>query len=205
MMYISQLVLNSRNRIARADLSDRYELHRTLLNAFPQNMSADERVLFRVDDVDAGLPIPILIQSQYRPEWDAVERLHVRDYLVQIPRVREVLPRFVEKQQLAFRLQANPTVKRDGKRHAIYPDDDLRDWLARKSTQHGFAVYTESVQMRKLGNRYGKGRRQIWHAVQFDGVLTVQDIDNFGDSLARGIGSAKAFGFGLLSVPYRAV
>jgi CRISPR system Cascade subunit CasE len=56
--------------------------------------------------------------------------------------------------------------------------------------------------MIKMGKKYGKGRRQVWHAVQFDGVLTVTDAAEFADGIRGGIGSAKAFGFGLLSIPY---
>lgn len=38
------------------------------------------------------------------------------------------------------------------------------------------------------------------YSVRFDGVLTVTDPDTFRQTVAAGIGPAKAFGFGLLSV-----
>ena len=34
----------------------------------------------------------------------------------------------------------------------------------------------------------------------YEGILEVTNADNFRDTLVRGIGPAKAFGFGLLSV-----
>jgi len=36
--------------------------------------------------------------------------------------------------------------------------------------------------------------------VQFDGVLQVINADDFVKTIARGIGSGKGFGFGLLSL-----
>ena len=49
-----------------------------------------------------------------------------------------------------------------------------------------------------------KRRKQTWHVVQFEGVLQVNQPVAFVETLCNGIGSAKAFGCGLLSVPYPA-
>lgn len=202
-MYLSQLILNPRSRDARVDLADRYELHRTLLNALPETLPESERVLYRVED-NRNLPIvSVLVQSQFLPDWDTVERMQRRGYLVDAPQVRRVIPEITQGQRLPFRLQANPTVKRDNKRHAIYGDEDLQAWLQRKGGQHGFACETLDVQIAKLGNKHGKRRKQTWHAVQFDGRLTVTDAEWFSDALQHGIGSGKSFGFGMLSIPYR--
>jgi CRISPR system Cascade subunit CasE len=37
-------------------------------------------------------------------------------------------------------------------------------------------------------------------AVTFDGLLRIVDADRFRAALVQGIGSAKAYGFGLLSI-----
>ena len=44
------------------------------------------------------------------------------------------------------------------------------------------------------------GQRLSFGSVVFDGRLEVTDADSFREVLANGIGSGKAFGFGLLSV-----
>lgn len=202
-MYLSQLLVNPRSRDARIDLADRYELHRTLLNGFPEDLPSDERILYRVEDNPNVPIISVLVQSRYLPEWESVERMSRRGYLTDVPQVRRIVPELALGQRLPFRLQANPTVKRDGKRHAIYRDDDLLAWLQRKGEQHGFACDMLDVQIVKLGKKYGKRRKQTWHAVQFDGLLTVADPERFSVALVNGIGSGKAFGFGLISIPYR--
>lgn len=49
--------------------------------------------------------------------------------------------------------------------------------------------------------RVEKGGTEAWLlAVRFEGVLKVTDADQFRQTIASGIGSAKGFGFGLLSV-----
>jgi CRISPR system Cascade subunit CasE len=44
------------------------------------------------------------------------------------------------------------------------------------------------------------GRRGLHRTVEFQGVLTVTDAAEFHETFTRGMGSAKAFGFGLLVI-----
>lgn len=204
-MYLTQLVLNLRNKAARRDLADRFELHRTLMSAYPETLPPSERVLFRVE-TQRNKPVTVLlVQSQTEPNWEQVARMQTADYLASTPRVRSVsLPSLQTGQPAMFRLLANPTVKREGKRHALYSEQDCLAWLGRKGSLHGFEVAPLDVRLNKIGKVYGKKRKQVWHGVQFDGRLTVQDPSAFDDALRSGVGSAKAFGFGLLSIPYAA-
>lgn len=204
-MYLSQLKLNPRHRRARIEMADRYELHRTLLKAFPPTLPADERVLYRVETDHTTGAATVLLQSVHAPNWDAADHLHSTGYLLEAPQIRPVTPAVEAGARLPFRLQANPTVKRDGKRHALYADDALLAWIQRKGQQHGFAADALELRVNKMGNMHGKNgsRRMTWHVVQFDGILQVTDNDTFAAALIGGIGSAKSFGCGLISVPYR--
>ena len=201
-MFLSQLLINLRHRQARRDLADRYELHRTLLCAFPEDIPAGERVLYRVEQTQRQPFVSVLVQSQTMPDWAAAERLSDPRYLCKLPELRAVEPRVSAGVRLPFRLQANPTVKRDGKRHAILAEDDLTRWLQRKGEIHGFALDLAKLRSVKLGKQHGRRRKQTWHLVQFDGLLQVTQSESFVAGLRSGIGSAKAFGCGLLSVPY---
>jgi CRISPR system Cascade subunit CasE len=51
-----------------------------------------------------------------------------------------------------------------------------------------------------MGDRDAGGRRLTFGAVVFDGMLEVSDPGRLRSALRHGIGSAKAFGFGLLSL-----
>lgn len=201
-MFLSQLLVNLRYRQARRDLADRYELHRTLLRAFPENMPADERVLYRVEQTRRQPFVTVLAQSQTMPDWAKAERLSDPRYLCKPPEMRAVEPQVSAGAGFPFRLQANPTVKRAGKRQAILAEDELTRWLQRKGDLHGFELDLARLRCVKLGKQHGKKRQQTWHLAQFDGFLQVTRPESFVAALRGGIGSAKAFGCGLLSVPY---
>lgn len=111
-----------------------------------------------------------------------------------------------------FRLRANPTRKkqdgsRNGKRKRVKPTpEDHAVWLARK-----LAGATDSpirVETFVPGWAYGwrskyepqPSQRMQWWSVLFEGTFRLQDSAVLKELLESGIGSAKAFGFGLLSI-----
>jgi CRISPR system Cascade subunit CasE len=131
---------------------------------------------------------------------------------------------------LRFRLRANPTRKihikpddprggrQTGKNGMRVPvrEEELPNWLARKGSQHGFRIVESRHQPDPISGSEQRGskstshggdssnthdrQRLIHQAVVFDGVLEVIDAARFQETLRSGIGSAKAYGFGLLSV-----
>jgi CRISPR system Cascade subunit CasE len=203
-MYLTRLVLNPRSRRAQSESADLYQLHRTIMNAFPASLPDDERVLFRLETDRQSGAFVVLVQSQYEPDggWLATSP---SDYLLPIsepnPWVKSFDPIFDAGQHLVFRLRANPTLKRQGKRLGLLREEDQIAWLQRKAQTGGFEVL--SVRTQKLGFIQGWTRqrqRLSLFATQYDGVLRVTDPQAFARSLALGIGSAKGLGFGLLSV-----
>lgn len=205
-MYLSQLILNPHSRHVQRDLTDRYELHRTLMIAFAEQLLDDERMLYRVEEDRHREHIALLVQSLERPNWDNSNRIMSQGYLRQPPRCRPIdLPPAATRTM--FRLHANPTIKSEGRRHAIYGDERQANWLARQGERHGFSIslpHLRIVPLKQFHGQLGRGsRRQTWVGVQFDGELTVTDAALFTEALRTGIGSAKSFGFGLLSIPYR--
>lgn len=196
MMYLSQLQLNPRSREAQSDIADRYALHRTVLSAFPESMPDKERVLFRLETYQR-VPV-LLVQSLDAPQWDKSPRVMRNGYLLADIGLKSYSPMFSQDQRLQFRLTANPTVKRDGKRHALRAQEDQERWLERKAGESGFQL--NAVQVRDVLTIQGQHRKMKWQQVRFDGLLTVTDVEMFSQAIRNGIGSAKGFGFGLLSV-----
>jgi hypothetical protein len=111
-----------------------------------------------------------------------------------------------------FRLRANPTRKvqdgpPNGRRKRIKPTlEDHADWLAGKLADAADCP----ICMEKFvtGWDYGwrtkyepqPGQRMQWWSVLFEGMFRVGDVKVLKNLLESGIGSAKAFGFGLLSI-----
>ena len=164
MITLSRLMLDPYSRIVQKELSDSYQMHRTLCHAFP-GLSPEEwraaRVLFRVDDDNERLSL--LVQSHIAPDWDAfVMHLGDKRYLLDAPQrtawksveeqKAEGVFRLQEGQRLRFRLQGNPTyapiiagaVNKKGrfksKTRGLYREAERLDWLRRQGEQYGFTL-----------------------------------------------------------------
>ena len=203
-MFQSTLRLNRRHPLAQLDLGDRYELHRTVLSAFPQPTPPEESILFRLESVGQLPYATILVQSLTWPDWDNLEGISGPGYFYEAPAVRTVDSVFEVGLRLRFLIHANATVKRGGKNHAIRAADNLSDWLARKGQQHGFRIDASTVRILKLGKQQTSDREKTWHVVQFSGALQVIQSEEFRNALRYGVGRAKRFGCGLLTVRYLA-
>lgn len=224
-LFLSRLLLNPRNAQVRKEVALPYELHRTLLCAFPQGKVHVERtdqdavgMLFRLDEESRQGLIVVLVQSRAAPDWDFLS--DKRDgrgqpYLLPPARLPDHRPNpaitefnLAEKlsagQILSFRLRANPTVKKDrpgkdqGRRVGITDENQQLAWLERKAEQGGFRIV--QVYTHKDGRLKDENRQLEHFAVQFDGKLLVTDALKLANTVASGIGSAKGFGFGLLSL-----
>ena len=200
-LYLSQLVLDPRSRQVQSELRDPYQMHRTLSKAFGDDAELYEqaRCLFRVDEAQDGPATWVLVQSRVAPDWAL---LQVSDgYLVSPVKMKEVDPALGAGQRLAFRLRANPTVKRDGKRLGLYREEDQLEWLNRKAGTSGFRLLSVLVRdVDKAKTSLSEGREGCFANATFEGVLEVTDPSAFRLALENGIGSAKGFGFGLLSI-----
>ena len=181
------------------------KLHDELYGLFKRDTSG--RILFRVD-TDAGGPT-VLLQSGSEPDW-ANLHLDSRD-LRSKPESKglELSPSVGT--ELTFRLLARPTrVSSTGKgnprgpRRDLRTDDERLEWLHRKAELSGFRVtmcgltmYTFPAVKSSVGYRAKGG---TFSAVRFDGQLIVVDPVLLRTAVENGVGTQKAFGFGLLSL-----
>lgn len=229
-LYLTRLLLNPRSRAAARDLDRPYELHRTLMSLFPaqEEKQGDFRlqqgVLHRVEtDPATGAP-SVLLQSEVEPNFDSL--LARGEYLLPgrsasdvrtLPNLEEVL---LPGRVFRFRLRANATRKidtksgpdgkrRNGKRVAVRGEEAQRAWLLRKAQQHGFALPVIArtgspvyqITITNEPDRRGRGEKKTYFSsVLFEGRLSVADGGKMAEAVRCGIGSGKAFGFGLLSL-----
>ena len=208
-MYLSRLILNPRNRLVRQEVAKPYEMHRSLMRAFPDDLKAGtERVLSRLKIQSRGAMPTLLVQSRTLPDWSWLGA-EARGYLLQTsvpnPAIKSFDMQATPDQKLVFRLRANPSVKRKGKRRGLYCWDEQRQWLTRKGEQGGFRVLSvQPVGWTMLTDHVrrdeGDAHKLCLLVVQFDGVLQVVDPNRLRESVEGGIGSGKAFGLGLLSL-----
>lgn len=207
-MYLSQLLLDPASRRVQSELSNRYELHRTLTAQFPTNQLSEINLLYRLEIPERHVyqPITLLVQTGVEPDWS---ELAESGLLMNSPQVKTFDPVLPAGTRYYFRLMSNPTMRTKqpygkSKRVGLYTAEAQIEWFQRKAHQGGFTVETMNLSDLGMVESIKKKNNQIYHiqhfAVQFDGLLSVTDPQLFKLTLVKGIGSAKAFGFGLLSL-----
>lgn len=206
MFYLSKLIPNLAIAEVQRDLRSPYQMHRTLQSAFGLSRQA-AGLLYRLErNPQTGLP-EILAQSTVLPDWT---RLEPANYLLTAPPdPRQVTGNLQRGRTLHFRLCANPTIvrvvrddegnrRKNGRREALYSAEKQCAWLHKKASDHGFEVIRYQISQQRKTHEPVK--RITLFTVQFDGILQVTDTDKFNTAWRKGIGSAKAFGCGLLSL-----
>jgi CRISPR system Cascade subunit CasE len=206
-IYLSCLELNLDRAEARRWVGNPYFIHQRLLKAWPDGASG--RVLFRVE-LDRRSP-RILVQAPEAAEWERA----FADFpvLVGPPRQKEVALPLVGGQALRFLLRANPTVRRlqfegkvervpSGERVGLLREEEQLAWLRRKAEEAGADLLAADVRNRgeQVSFRPATRTRIVHQCAEFEGRLRVTEPERLAQAVGEGIGPAKAFGFGLLSL-----
>lgn len=184
------------------------------------HVSRDENggFLYRVDPRPGSHTAVILVQSALKPNWDYA--FHNAGHLLAAPpESKQYVPTVTKADKFRFRLLANPVRKickkskeRDGtpfnekwyKKRVPVGHDQLEDWLLKRAGQAGFSLEGDHLSVQpsyvyaNKGAKAETGRR--YRSALYDGILKVTDSKSFKNAIISGIGPAKAFGFGLLSV-----
>lgn len=200
-MYLCKLILNPSHTQCRRDLADPYEMHRSLVRAVVRGETdTPPRLLWRQEGT-SGERAVLLVQSPVEPVWD---RAFTPGALLDQEQ-RQFDPSQVahSRQRFRFRLVANPTVTRQGKRYGLEREEEQLAWLARQGECNGFMVVgcvRSSSSRLATRQRKGGGHRMVVQAAGFEGVLEVCNASALSQALSSGLGHAKALGLGLLSL-----
>ncbi|ASO21823.1 CRISPR system Cascade subunit CasE [Actinoalloteichus hoggarensis] len=208
--WLTRIQPNLSNSRSRADLHDFVGLHRTVMSLFPAKLGDTPRrqagALFRVDSGPAG--DQLLVQSSLRPE---PARLPPDYGTLRTTELTTLLDTLENTMVVHYRLVANTSKRlaKDTDRHrrgqlVSLKGEEILDWWHRRSAEHGLAL--ASVEATAVTAPRSRDRAAIRHArTRFQGVATVVDAERLRDAVLSGIGRARAYGCGLLSVvPARA-
>lgn len=217
-MYLTKMPLNGRRRGAAKLLSSPQAMHAAVQSAFPPGAleSSGGRALWRVDRSGAH-EISLYLVSPVEPDlshlveqagWQTGEMWQTRDY-------RPLLTRLKSGQRWAFRLTANPTFRgykagrnwSDTKPLAHVTVKQQQGWLLDRVEAAGFRVpdgpHEEAalqVVDRSMLRFVKGGNRVVVSSVTFEGILEISDADALVHTLTHGLGRAKAYGCGLLTL-----
>lgn len=223
MTVLTRMYLNPQTRGGRKLLANRQALHAAVQAAFPPDAftAQDHRILWRVDS--DGPRHALYLLSAVPPDLTHVveqggwvgQGWDTTDY-------DRLLSGLQRGQRWGFRLTANPvhSVSRPGQRGKVLPHVTVRQqtrWLVERSCDFGFTVITtgetpdgvpdvvvtqrQDHRFTRTGESEPRARGRVTLRVaQFDGSLQVEDASRFRHALVAGMGRAKAYGCGLMTL-----
>lgn len=223
-MFLSRVPLNPARTGTRKFLTSPQVTHAAVLAAFPPDRFAEPanapgRLLWRIDRRD--LDIDLYVVSPTEPDfthiveqagWPTTTAWTTRKYT-------PLLDRLTVEQQWHFRLTANPvraSVDRTengpltrGKLVGLNVTEQMR-WLQDKSEPNGFTLgvcrsadeeIPDVVITERSTRRFRRGSATVTlSTATYEGVLVVSDPEKLRSALVKGIGRAKGYGCGLLTL-----
>lgn len=200
-MILSLLTPDISSPSVRQAFQNCQDMHRCIMKAFDHGRE-EAKVLYRVLRTEKS--IQIYVQSAEEPQWDRISQYGFRcDKLKDISQLPES---FHTGQNLRFMLLACPTKKVDSegknsRRVIIRGEEAQLDWLKRQGEKNGFMLL-EAHLSGKSEQVSGKRATGEFHlsGIPFEGVLQIQNPEAFRYGFENGIGSEKAYGFGMLMV-----
>lgn len=219
MSLLTRMHLNPARRQARMLLASPQAMHSAVLAAFAPDLmdggDERERVLWRVDrDVPhqallymSSSTTPDLTHLVEQAGWPTTSGWESREY-------SPLLARLAKGQRWAFRVTANPVrrVRGDkepgrGKVRGHVTAAQQTAWLLERGAAAGFEVATTDegepcieVRDRRVVTFPRAGATVTIAMATFDGVLVVTDPELLRHTLTTGLGRAKAYGCGLLTL-----
>ena len=216
-MFLTRFDINAQRRDARKLLGSPQAMHAAVLAGFPPTTSADGagRILWRLDSIGPANTLYVL--SPERPDlthlveqagWPTTKSgWQTKDY-------QPLLDSLATGQRWGFRLTANPTksvkLRAEDERSQRYGHvtaAQQQAWFSDRLVRLGISIakneagYDElSLRDREQKAFKREGKTVTLTTAVFEGVLVVEDAAALTTALVGGIGPAKAYGCGLMTL-----
>lgn len=209
-MYLSRMKLDLSLRKTMMALASPSLFHGAVESSFADRGG---RKLWRIDHLNGSCYL-LLLSADEPDLTSAVSQFGFQDEGWETKDYAPLLARVANESVWRFRLAACPswskTSKDPAKRGTVLAHTTVehqKEWLASRAEKHGFALGPDSFDVvhskREMFQKGGRGKAvTLMHAI-YEGVLTVSDAELFCTALTCGIGRAKAYGMGLMTIiPY---
>ena len=227
-MYLTRMPINKARRGATRLLASPQLMHAAVLSSFPPDAVLEDetrgRVLWRVDET--GPHVHLYVVSPEKPDltalveqagWPLASTWETKDY-------RPLIDRIHKGDEFRFSLVANPVhdvrqASGKSKRLPHVTAAQQEDWLRGKGKRLGFEIVTIPLEQAtadgeptvvdapqiavsdRRDRRFRRGEGTVTlRTARFDGILRVTDAEAFRIALGHGVGPAKGYGCGLLTV-----
>ncbi len=216
-MYLTKIEIDSRRRESGRILSSPHRMHGAVNSCFPPSVDLG-RVLWRVDVLESGTALYILSEPEPDPTglvercgWPRAQAWQTREYSPVLDAVRDG-------RRFAFRVRVNPV--RSVRPQAEVPSgghlprgtrvghvtaEQQLEWFVGRAAAWGFDVSGSEEPTCRIVERRNwsfdrRGNPVTVSTAVIEGELAVTETAVMLRSLQRGIGPAKAYGCGLLTL-----
>ncbi|MFD8494829.1 type I-E CRISPR-associated protein Cas6/Cse3/CasE [Amycolatopsis sp. NPDC059657] len=216
-MHLTRFEINAARRDARFLLASPQRMHAAVLASFPpaqREATEHGRVLWRVDE--RGNHTVLYLVSPFIPDlthlveqagWPTTSTWQTRPYA-------PLLDRLERGSRWSFRLTANPVHSKRksdaAERSQRFGHVTVRQqeaWLLERCERNGFVIpdgFGKEPDVAVHGRRiwrFDRGKNTVTLATAtFEGTLEISDAALFRRTLTHGIGAAKGYGCGLLTL-----
>ena len=215
-MYFTHMPLNPTRRGTRDLVASPQRMHAAVLAGFLPDVADRDRILWRLDNPERHR-LDLHVVSREEPScegladqagWPSQPTWRSAPYT-------PLLDSLEAGQRWVFRLRANPvrSVRAEGRdrgqRVPVAGEARRMEWLLRQGSAHGFTVpggAHERPNARVSEDRTEQFRRRTGtgtvtlKTVTFEGLLQVTDPAALREALVSGIGPAKGYGCGLITL-----
>ncbi|MBO1900540.1 type I-E CRISPR-associated protein Cas6/Cse3/CasE [Leucobacter weissii] len=230
MTYFSRFEINPQRRDSRRILANPQAMHASVLSLFPPSAAREERVLWRLDSdhphhtlyvVSPERPDFAHLVESAGWETSPGQSLEYARFLRQVTNGSEWLFRVQANPTKAVREQKKgegPNAR--GKVIPLVTEAQQVEWLLARASRSGFEVTAapgagadeaeDAPELRLIENReqvFFKGeaereqrRRVTLRKSVFEGKLRVTDEDALRATLVTGLGRARSYGYGLITL-----
>ncbi len=206
-MYLSRVFLDGQNRETMRLMASPELMHGAVEGCFPEGR---QRRLWRLDRLDNRYCL--LIVSPVEPDCAVLAARYGFPGAEPAWQTKPYLPllkRLKQGQTWHFRLRANPvrSVKEEGRNRgkvmAHVTIQQQKDWLIKRAGDCGFALEENAFEV--VHTQWMRFHKRQGHLITlrtavYEGYLSIVDKEVFVQTLLEGVGRAKAYGCGLMTL-----
>lgn len=207
-MYLSRVEIDYENRLALKELNHLGAFHNWVEQSFPEEFKNNERTrkLWRIDTLQNKTYL--LIVSEDKPYFERLEKYGLKG-TAESKDYDEFLNTLKNKDQMMFRAVLNPNKSifdKSQTRGRVVPllkENEQINYLIERSEKNGFSLDSRDFYIFKSGYETlykPNGFKLNLMKTEYQGKLTITDVEKFKRALTNGIGKKKAYGFGMLTV-----
>lgn len=205
-MYLSRVEIDI---FSKKNIKSLYNLgayHSWVEDCFPDEKIEHirSRKLWRIDKLFNKYFL--LIVSEKKPNFEILEKYGVKG-TAESKEYDKFLENLKNGMRAKFRIVLNPVISKktddSEKRGRIFPHTTIKyqlKYLEDRAEKNGFILEDCNIVSRSMETLKKENKNNNFVKVAYEGILCIKDVEKFRNTLKKGIGKEKAYGFGMLTI-----